>query len=38
VDKDTIYEFGPEVKLELNVKVTPTNPVYRERSYPEGTR
>lgn len=36
--EDKIYEIGPEVKLELNVKVTPAHPVYRERSYAEGTR
>ena len=28
-DLDGIYELGPEVKLELNVKVTPSKPVYR---------
>ena len=28
--EDKIYELGPEVKLELNVKVTPTKPVTRE--------
>jgi hypothetical protein len=27
--EDKIYELGPEVKLELNVKVTPAKPVYR---------
>jgi hypothetical protein len=27
--EDKIYEIGPEVKLELNVKVTPAKPVYR---------
>lgn len=37
-NEDKIYEIGPEVKLELNVKVTPAHPVYRERSYAEGTR
>ena len=26
---DTIYELGAEVKLELNVKVTPAKSVYR---------
>lgn len=37
---DKIYEIGPEVKLELNIKITPTKPVYRgvEHSYREGTR
>ena len=35
---DTIYELGAEVKLELNVKVTPAKPTYRERGYAEGTR
>lgn len=27
--EDKIYEMGPEVKLELNVKVTTAKPVYR---------
>lgn len=27
--EDKIYEIGPEVKLELNVKMTPVKPVYR---------
>lgn len=27
--EDKIYEIGPEVKLELNVKVTPAKPVTR---------
>lgn len=27
--EDKIYEIGPEVKLELSVKVTPTKPVTR---------
>jgi len=31
-DQDKIYELGPEVKLELNVKVTPTKPVTRENT------
>lgn len=35
---DKIYEIGPEVKIELNVKVTPAHPVYRGTSYAEGTR
>lgn len=26
---DKLYEIGPEVKLELSVKVTPTKPVTR---------
>ena len=30
--EDKIYEIGPEVKLELNVKVTPAKPVYRENA------
>ena len=29
---DKIYEIGPEVKLELNVEVTPAKPVYRENA------
>lgn len=31
-NEDTIYELGPEVKLNLTVKVTPTKPVYRENA------
>ena len=27
--EDKIYEIGPEVKLELNIKVTPAKPVTR---------
>lgn len=30
--EDKIYEIGPEVKLELNVKVTPAKPVTRENA------
>jgi hypothetical protein len=30
--EDRIYEIGPEVKLELNIKVTPAKPVYRENA------
>lgn len=30
--KDKVYEVGAEVKLELNVKVTPAKPVYRENA------
>lgn len=26
---DKLYELGPEVKLEVNIKVIPTKPVYR---------
>ena len=37
-NKDKIYEIGPEVKIELNVKVIPAHPVYRGSSYAEGTR
>jgi hypothetical protein len=38
-DEDKIYELGPEVKLEVNVKVVPAKREYRgERSYTEGTR
>lgn len=29
---DKIYEIGPEVKLELNIKVIPAKPVYRENA------
>jgi hypothetical protein len=35
---DKIYEIGPEVKIELSVKVIPAHPVHRDRSYQEGTR
>ena len=28
---DKLYELGPEVKLEVNIKVIPTKPVYRGR-------
>jgi hypothetical protein len=31
-DEDKIYEVGPEVKLELNVKVIPAKPVTRENA------
>ena len=30
--EDKIYEIGPEVKLEMNVKVIPTKPVTRENA------
>ena len=30
-DEDKIYELGPEVKIEVNIKVIPTKPVYRGR-------
>ena len=29
---DKLYELGPEVKLEVNIKVIPTGPVYRENA------
>ncbi len=29
--EDKIYEMGPEVKLEMNVKVTTAKPTYRGR-------
>lgn len=29
---DKLYELGPEVKLEVNIKVIPTKPVYRENA------
>lgn len=31
-NEDTIYQLGPEVKLNLNVTVTPAKPVYRENA------
>jgi hypothetical protein len=29
---DKIYELGPEVKIEMTIKVTPAKPVYRENA------
>lgn len=31
-DQDKIYELGPEVKLELTVKVSPAKPISREHT------
>jgi hypothetical protein len=36
-EKDHIYELGNEVEIKVTVSVK-NKPVYRERSYPEGTR
>jgi hypothetical protein len=36
-DKDRIFELGPEVKVELTVKVTPVNPVTRSANIPKQT-
>jgi hypothetical protein len=32
---DKIYELGPEVKVELTVKVTPVNPLTRSANIPK---
>jgi len=37
-ENDTIYEIGPEVEVNVTVEVKNKKPVYRERSYQEGTR
>ena len=37
-EKDRIYELGDEVEIKVSVSVKKKGTVYRERSYPEGTR
>lgn len=31
-EHDQLFEIGPEVKLEVNIKVVPTKPVYRKNA------